>query len=48
MPDVQEEATVKLSQAALETKAVNQLKTGKQLPEARRRLVVRIKKALGK
>jgi hypothetical protein len=36
----------KLSHDALETKAVNQLKTGKMLPEARRRMVVRIKQAL--
>ena len=36
----------KLAHDALETKAVNQLKAGKQLPEARRRMVVRIKKAL--
>ena len=36
----------KLSKAALETKAVNQLKAGKLLPEARRRMVVRVKQAL--
>jgi hypothetical protein len=36
----------KLAHDALETKAVNQLKAGKLLPEARRRMVVRVKQAL--
>jgi hypothetical protein len=47
--DVWDEMTLdekKFSPATLETKAVNQLKAGKQLPEERRRLVERIKKAL--
>jgi len=37
----------KLSQATPKTKAVNQLKAGKQLPEARGRLAARSSKALG-